>query len=147
MELSSYAHGRGQLSIHFVFVPKYRRHAFAREDIRQHLDRLFREIAAQRGYKIHAMEVMPDHVHMFVELPPSVSVSEAFRLLKGRSSHMLFSVFPELRYMFRRGALWSEGKFFRSVGAVRADVVVDYIRKQTRTTSYKPTGRLKFFDL
>jgi putative transposase len=147
LDLQSYAHSRGQSAYHLVLVPKYRRKAFLRDDIRGCLERYLVAPCRQQGWQLYAMEVMPDHVHMFVELPPSTSVSEAFQVLKGKSSHELFNVFPELRYMFRRGALWSEGKFFRSVGAVRADVVVDYIRKQTHTTAYRPTGRLKFFEL
>lgn len=130
---------------HIVLVPKYRRKAFLREDIRDCLERYLVALCRQRGWQLYAIYVMPDHVHMFVELPPSVSVSEAFQVLKGKSSHEMFNVFPELRYMFRRGALWSEGKFFRSVGAVTAPVIEDHIRNQYRTTSYEPAGRLKIF--
>lgn len=77
--------------------PKYRRAAFARKDIRDCLKRLLKAICKQREYRIHAMEVMPDHVHMFVELPPRDSPSTAVQYLKGKTAYHPFRVLPELR--------------------------------------------------
>jgi len=125
--LSSYSHAYGQTSYHIVLVPKYRRRAFARKDIARCLYALIESIAKKEGMRLHALEVMPDHVHAFLEIPPCKSVAQVVHILKGKTAYELFRVFPELRVMFRRGHLWSRGKFFRSVGSVTADVIEHYI--------------------
>jgi len=125
--LCSYSHGYGQTSYHIVLVPKYRRRAFAREDIARCLRNLIASIAKKEGMRLHALEVMPDHLHIFLEVPPTKSMAQVIQLLKGKTAYHLFRVFPELRVMFWRGHLWSGGKFFRSVGSVTADVIEHYI--------------------
>ncbi len=76
---------------------------------------------------IHSMHVAADHVHLFVSLPFSMSISEAFRLLKGRSAHELFAAFPSFKKIFRKGHFWSPGKFCRSVSNVKAETIKRYI--------------------
>ena len=125
--LCSYSHAYGETSYHIVLVPKYRRRAFAREDIARCLRNLIESIAKKEGMRLHALEVMPDHLHIFLEVPPTKSMAQVIQLLKGKTAYHLFRVFPELRVMFRRGHLWSRGKFFRSVGSVTADVIEHYI--------------------
>jgi putative transposase len=82
----------------------------------------------EQGYKIHAMEIVEDHVHLFLEFHPSTSLSEAIRYLKGGSSYRLFRLHPELKKRYWGGSLWSAGKFFRSVGNVTADTIQHYIK-------------------
>ncbi|TET91285.1 MAG: IS200/IS605 family transposase [Methanomassiliicoccales archaeon] len=77
--------------------------------------------------KMHALEVMPDHIHLFLDVQPTKSMAQVMQLLKGKTAYHLFRVFPELRSMFFGGHLWSRGKFFRSVGEVTADVIEHYI--------------------
>ena len=125
--LSSYSHSYGQSSYHIILVPKYRRRAFAREDIARCLRILIECIARKEGLRVHALVVMPDHVHLFLEIPPSKSMAWVIQLLKGKTAYHLFRVFPELRAIFRKGHLWSRGKFFRSVGSVTDDVIEHYI--------------------
>ena len=78
------------------------------------------------------MEVMTDHIHLFVEIPPTMSVSFAFNVLKGKTAKMFFKRFPEWRRYFIKGHkkahLWSPGKFFRNVGSVTAEAVQNYIK-------------------
>jgi putative transposase len=71
--------------------------------------------------------VNPDHVHLFVGFRPNLSVSHVTQLFKGTSAYRLFREFPWLRKVFQKGHLWSEGKFYRSVGNTTADVVKHYI--------------------
>ena len=77
-------------------------------------------------------DLMPDHVHCFVEVPPTMSVSKALNLLKGYSSYKLFQKHRWLRAYFRKGHLWSPGKFFRSVGNVTAEAIKNYIAQSNR---------------
>jgi REP-associated tyrosine transposase len=82
----------------------------------------------EQGYKIHAMQIVEDHVHMFLEFHPSTSLSETIQYLKGGSSYRLFRLHPELKKQYWGGSLWSSGKFFRSVGNVTADTIKHYIK-------------------
>jgi putative transposase len=79
------------------------------------------------------MKVLEDHIHLFVEIPPSMSVSTAFQYLKGKSSRILRRNFPWLR---KFKCLWSKGKFSRSVGNVTRDVIEHYISKSQGTWDY-----------
>ena len=81
---------------------------------------------------LYELEVMPDHIHCFVEIPPTMSVSKALNLLKGYSSYKLFAKHTWLRRYFRKGHLWSPGKFFRSVGNVTAEAIKNYIACSNR---------------
>jgi putative transposase len=83
----------------------------------------------EQGYKIHAMEIVEDHVHLFLELYPNVSLSKVVQYLKGGSSYRLFRLHPELKKRYWGGSLWSSGKFFRSVGNVTADTIKHYIKE------------------
>ena len=76
---------------------------------------------------IHNLHVGADHIHMFVSLPFDMSISEAFRLLKGRSSHELRKAFPQLKDVFKKGHLWPPGKFCRSISNVKAQTIRNYI--------------------
>ena len=76
---------------------------------------------------IHSMHVGTDHIHLFVSLPFNISISEAFRQFKGRSSHELREAFPILKEVFKKGHLWSPSKFCRSISNVKAETIKHYI--------------------
>ena len=75
-----------------------------------------RRVAYREGCKIYELHVAVDHIHLFVELPPTMSISKALQLFKGYSAFCLLQKHPWLRNYFRKGHFWSPGKFFRSVG-------------------------------
>jgi len=128
MDLCSVSHGFGQVSFHVVFCPKYRYKVLVGE-VKSVCERVFRDVARKHGFVIHELQVMSDHVHLFVGFHPNVSVSRVVQLFKGVSARLLFKVFPTLRRIYRRGHLWSRGKFYRSVGNVTADTIKHYIAK------------------
>ena len=89
---------------------------------------LYSTIFAQRKVnKIHALEVVDNHVHLFLEFRPSTSLSEVVQYLNGGSSYRLFKLHPELRTRYWGGSLWSSGKLYRSAGNVTADTIKHYI--------------------
>lgn len=120
------AHSVGQNAYHLVWKPKYAVPVFRSEHFRRVCDGVLRMIAYQHGMKVYELQVMPDHVHLFVEVPPTLCVSKALQLFKGISSRVLRRNFSYLRQFEH---LWSPGKFFRSVGNVTADVISHYIRE------------------
>lgn len=77
---------------------------------------------------IHALEVMPDHVHLFVEADPTMGVAEIVNRFKGRSSNLLRKEFASLRS--RLPTLWSRSYYAGTVGHVSASTVQRYIETQ-----------------
>jgi len=99
------------------------------------------------------MEVVEDHVHLFLEFHPSTSLSKVIQYLKGGSSYRLFRLHPELRKKYWDGSLWSSGKFYRSIGNVTADTIKHYIndsqgkpKKEFQSNKLKKIGQLRLND-
>ena len=132
--LSSRAHSVGQNAYHLVWKPKYAFPVFQTEKLRRVCDGVLRMIAWQHGMRVYELQVMPDHVHLFVEIPPTLCVSKALQLFKGISSRVLRRNFLFLRY---HKHLWSPGKFFRSVGNVTSDVISHYISESQGGWNYR----------
>ncbi|BBL63246.1 hypothetical protein MmazTMA_02230 [Methanosarcina mazei] len=97
MELRRFSHGYGQITYHIVLVPKYRYSIFYNKRIKKDCELIFSNICTKNGYKIHAMEVVNNHVHLFLEFHPSNSLSEVIQYLKGGSSYRLFKLHPDLK--------------------------------------------------
>ena len=130
--LKHLSHSVGQNTYHLVWKPKWCWDPFKFPIVRNVCVAAIRHAASRHGMRIIELEVMPDHVHCFVELLPSMSVSRALQLLKGFSAYKLFQHHPWLRKYFRTGHLWSPGKFFRSVGSVTAEAIKHYIAESNR---------------
>jgi len=153
LELRSFSHGYGQITCHIVLVPKYRYKIFYNKRVKKDCELVLNNICMEQGYKIHAMEVVADHVHLFLEFHPSTSLSKAIQYLKGGSSYRLFKLHPELKKQYWGGNLWSNGKFFRSVGNVTADTIKHYIKESQERPKTKsqlcrrwPSGQRRLDD-
>ena len=115
------------LKVHLVWCPKYRRSVLI-NGVDKRLKGILNEKAAEHGFTLHAMEVTPDHVHLFVEYDPTYCVVEIVNRLKGYSSRVLRQEFPWLRS--RLPTLWSRSYFAGSVGSVTASAVQKYMAQQ-----------------
>lgn len=115
------------LKYHIVWCPKYCRYVLT-PPVDERLKALLGEIADEHGMTIHAVEVMPDHVHLFVEADPTLCVAEVVNRLKGRTSRLLRQEFPALRS--RLPTLWSRSYFAATVGAVSEGTILRYIASQ-----------------
>jgi putative transposase len=135
MELTNFSHSVGQNSYHLVWKPKYSWDIFKFPWIKKDCEAILNEAALRYNIQVYELEVMEDHIHIFVEIPPTMSVSKALNLLKGFSSYKLFQKQPWLRAYFRKGHLWSPGKFFRSVGNVTAEAIKNYIAQSNRNAN------------
>ena len=125
-ELYHRSHSVGQNAFHFVWKPKYASSFLRFEEINKVCQGALRLVAFQQKCKIYELQVMPDHIHLFVELPPTLCVSKALQLFKGISSIILRRRF---RFLTKIPMIWSKGKFFRSVGNVSFDTIQRYIRE------------------
>ena len=115
------------LKHHIVWCPKYRRPVLT-APVDGRLKELLAEVAAEHEMTIHAIEVMPDHVHLFIESDPTLCVAEIVNRLKGRTSRILRQEFPALRS--RLPTLWSRSYFAATVGAVSEATIRHYIEAQ-----------------
>jgi len=115
------------LKYHLVFCPKYRRPVLT-SPIDARLKELVREIADNRDMTLHAFEVMPDHVHMFIESDPRWAPAEIAARFKAVTSRVLREEFPTLRT--RLPTLWSRSYFIASVGGVSEAMIRRFIGAQ-----------------
>lgn len=118
-----------RLLYHIVFIPKYRRKVLQRELVRR-LTGLFYDCCKMNRWYIHELSILPDHVHMLLQLPPRVSVPEAIQYLKGGSSRIIRKEFPELEEFLWGDSLWGDGYFAETVGRASEDAIRTYIRAQ-----------------
>ena len=120
---------------HLVWIPKYRKRILD-DEVKKYLKKVFRRIAEEYEFCIDTMEVMEDHVHIFMEVPPRYSPAQAVQIMKSISAREGFKKFSKLREELWAGELWSDGYFVRSVGdKVTADVIRKYIEYQTHDDS------------
>ena len=134
-ELRKTSHAVYDLKYHLVWVPKYRARILSGE-VTGYLKEVFKEIAEEYDFWIDTMEVMEDHVHVFVVAPPKYSPSRLVQILKSISARELFKKYPKVRKQMWSGKIWSDGYFVRSVGdAVTADVIRKYIEHQKHEQS------------
>ena len=123
-------HAVYELKYHLVWVPKYRARVLGEEE-REYIKRLFTEIAEEYEFHIDTMEVMVDHVHLFIEAPPSYSPARVVQIMKSITAKELYKKYPEIRKKMWSGAIWGEGYFVRSVGdVVTSEVIRKYIEYQ-----------------
>ncbi len=115
------------LHYHFVWCPKYRKKVLV-GPVEQALKQLLAEKAEALDIQIEALEVMPDHVHLFVHASPTEAPQHLANQFKGFTSRRLRQQFPQLRTQLP--TLWSRSYFVGSAGAVTEETVKRYIAQQ-----------------
>jgi putative transposase len=136
-------HAVYDLKYHLVWIPKYRKNVMS-DEVSGHLKEVFQRIAAEYEFRIDTMEVMEDHVHIFVEVSPRYSPAQVVQILKSVSAREVFKEFPKLREQLWAGEFWSDGYFVRSVGdKVTADIIRKYIEYQTHEKNF---SQLRMFE-
>ncbi|HLC80427.1 MAG TPA: IS200/IS605 family transposase, partial [Candidatus Nanoarchaeia archaeon] len=122
-----FGHAVGKNCFHLVWKPKYAKDPMRIPGIRRDVEFFLREVCERYHFEIYESSIQPDHVHLFCDLPPTMSIAKALQLLKGYSAYAIMHKHPWLRKYFRKGHFWSPGKFFRSVGNVTAETIQHYI--------------------
>jgi putative transposase len=121
-------HSVYDLKYHFVWIPKYRKKILTPE-VAEYAKQVFQRIAEEYDMIIDTLEVVEDHVHVFLEAPPRLSPARIVQILKSISARELFRQYPDLRRKLWGGKLWSDGYFVRAVGdEVTGDVIRRYIK-------------------
>jgi putative transposase len=112
---------------HVVWCPKYRRSVLEGK-VGERLKEIIRDVAGERMAEIIELEVMPDHVHLLVEVDPQYGIQSLVRQVKGRSSRLLRREFKALRA--RIPTLWTNSCFISTVGGAPLAVIKQYIEQQ-----------------
>ena len=114
-DMNSLSHTKWNCKYHIVFAPKYRRKAFYGSN-RLEIGAILRELCRWKEVTIIDAEVCSDHVHMFVEIPPKLSISTFMGYLKGKSSVMIYQRWGNLKYKYRNRSFWCRGYYVDTVG-------------------------------
>ena len=113
-----------------LWCPKFR-FSVLHGNIDDTLKQILQKICDDYGYKIKALEVMSDHIHIFVDVPQTVAPCDVVRTLKSISAIELFKAYPKLKQFYARcGVLWSRGYFVSTVGHISEATVIKYIEEQ-----------------
>ena len=130
MDKNSLAHTRSECKYHIAFAPKYRRKVIYQQ-IRVDVGHILSELCKRKGIEIIEAEACPDHIHMFVRIPPKYSVSGIMGYLKGKSSLMIFERHANLKYKYGNRHFWCRGYYVDTVGK-NAKKIEEYIRNQLK---------------
>jgi putative transposase len=114
---------------HVVWCPKFRRPVLV-NGVDMRLKSILRDVVDEARSELLNIEIMPDHVHLLVEVDPQFGIHKFVKLAKGRSSRLLRQEFPRLRS--RLPTLWTNSYFVSTVGGSPLSVVKQYIENQRR---------------
>lgn len=118
-DINSLSHTKWNCKYHIVFAPKYRRKVFYKEK-REAVGKILRQLCEWKGVKIIEAEACPDHIHIFVEIPPKYSISGFMGYLIG-----------ELKYKYRNREFWCRGYYVDTVGKNESRIA-EYVRNQLK---------------
>jgi len=127
-DINSLAHSKWRCQYHIVFAPKYRRKEVYGK-IKVDIGKILRMLCEQKGVRIIEAEACPDHIHMLVEIPPKLSVSQFVGYLKGKSSLMIFDRHANLKYKYGNSHFWCRGYYVDTVGRNKT-AIAEYIKQQ-----------------
>ena len=117
------------LKYHLVWITKYRK-PILRGDVAERVRELIREICKANDVEILKGHVSKEHVHIFVSVPPHISVSKLMQSIKGKSSRKMMAEFKQLSKAFWGRHMWARGYFVASSGNVTDEVIMKYIEEQ-----------------
>ena len=115
------------LAYHIIWCPKYRRKVLVNE-VEKELKRLLLMKANELNCKIETLEVMPDHVHVFIKTPPTIGVHFLVQQLKGVTARELRKQFKSLKT--RLTNMWTRSYYAESVGHISEETIKRYIKEQ-----------------
>ena len=132
MELKRNKHSVHCVGYHIVFCPKYR-HQVLKGAVEVEAKRIFAEICADKNWMLLSIEIMPDHVHLFIQADPYIAPVAIVERIKSISAVYLFTKFPHLKKQkFWGSGLWSPGTYYGSVGNISEESIRKYIENQKK---------------
>jgi putative transposase len=123
MDMRSTRHSKYNINYHLVWTPKYR-YPVLTGDVAAHLNDIFHTIADKKGLEILSLEIMPDHIHMFISSPPQNAPSLIVNWFKGISARMYNYWYGETPIK------WTNAYYVGTAGTVTAETIKRYIEEQ-----------------
>jgi len=117
------------LNYHFVWSTKYRRRIFY-SPIDLTLSQIIKDLCIQNGLEIIQLEIMPDHVHLFIFAKPTDSPSHIMCVIRGASAYQLFREFPAIKKKLWGGYLWNPSYYVGTAGQMSSETIKKYIENQ-----------------
>ena len=127
-DINSLSHSKWRCKYNIVFAPKYRRQEIYGK-IKADIGKILRMLCERKGAKIIEAEACKDHIHMLVEIPPHLSVSQFMGYLKSKSSLMIFDRHANLKYKYGNRHFWCRGYYVDTVGR-NQNAIKEYIKNQ-----------------
>ena len=115
---------------HVVWCPKYRRKVLV-NGVDTRLKELIKQVCQEIHVDLIEMEIMPDHVHLLIEVDPQFGIHKAVKTIKGRTSRILRQEFASLKS--RLPTLWTNSYFVSTVGGAPLEIIKQYIEGQKRS--------------
>lgn len=115
------------INYHIIWCPKYRRKVLV-NGVETRLKEVLAQIAEESGCTIETMEVMPDHIHIFLKGTPIIPIHLIVKNLKGKSSRILRAEFPHLKR--RLPCLWTRSYYCETIGCINEETIKKYIENQ-----------------
>ena len=145
MKAKRTAHTVYQLAYHFVWIPKYRARMLGGA-VGERLAELIREVCAAHDWEIAGLEVMEEHVHLFVSCPPRDAPARVMNVIKSLTARALYEEFPRLRKVQWSGKIWADGYY---VGSSGEHVTSELIRRYIEYQKAEMVGpeQLRLFDM
>ena len=126
MRYSSSAHTRFYHRYHVVWATKYR-YKVLQGTMRERIREIIIQTCEELGVHIVKGVLARDHIHMFLSIPPKLSLSDVMQRIKGRSSRRIQMEFPDLRKRYWGRRFWARGYFSTTSGNVTDDVINQYL--------------------
>lgn len=124
-----YQHSRNKvylINYHLIWCPKRRKKVLV-GNIKTRLEEIIRDVAKERNMEVLSLEILPDHLHLFVSSHPDIPVHNLIKAFKGRSSNLLRKEFPEL---LKLPSLWTHSYFVSTAGNISSETIQKYIEAQ-----------------
>ena len=129
MDKKSLSHTSWKCQYHIVFIPKYRKkklYGQLRSDVRE----IIQTLCNYKGIEIVSGAVCIDHVHLYVSIPPKMSISSFMGYLKGKSTLMIYDRHPDLQNKWNK-AFWARGYYVAAIGNLTEEAIKKYIAEQS----------------
>jgi len=130
MEIIKTKHSICSIGYHLIWCTKYRK-PILKNIVEVELRNIFGQSCSQYNWKLRSMEIMPDHVHLFVQCDHETAPVNIVKTLKSISAVYIFTKFPYLKgQAFWGSGLWSKGAYYSTVGHISEELVKKYIESQ-----------------
>ena len=141
---NSLAHTKWLCKYHIVFTPKYRRKVIYNQ-YKESIRDIIKQLCGYKGIEIIEGEIMADHIHLLLSIPPKYSVSSVMGYIKGKSALMIFDKHSNLKYKFGNRHFWAEGSYVSTVG-LNENTIKKYIREQESRDIMKDKLSVKEYE-